>query len=485
MGNSTSATLLFGIRIALVRLRFAGLVVAIGLTVAYWDKILAGADRLFRPATAASGARAGDHYCPMHPNVVRGEPGACAICGMPLARRSGAVEPAPADALARVVLSPYRVRLAGLETVAVERRPLERTLETIGIVQFDELRLARVAARLKGRVTRLFIPFAGPRVRRGDPLLSIFSQDFFQASQEVVFAKTVGGPAFESLRERLKLLGPGDAQVARILEQGKAESQVDIVAPIDGTIVEKKVLATDFVQEGTEMFTIADTSWVWVSVRISEDEVPLVHVGDRVVLRAASLPGLELSGRVWLIDPALSLETRTLQARVEVRNDKGLLKPGMYLTAELRIPIGPNGLPAPGFKPARETSIERARTVYTCSMHPHIAERGPGVCALCGMKLVAREPSDGARGGALPLAIPVSTVIDTGGRQVVYRESAPGTFDAVAVTLGPRAGDFYPVVAGISDGERLVARGAFLIDAEARLSPAGFAAAPSADRPRR
>jgi Cu(I)/Ag(I) efflux system membrane fusion protein len=417
--------IIWAFKIALVRLRFVGLMVVVALAVGYWDTLALRVERLVQPQLAFDKAIEDDeYYCPMHRSVVSTHPDNCPICGMPLSHRKSGKPDDPADgALARVQLSPERVHLAGIKTVAVERRPIEKTIETFGTIQYDQLHLLPIASQLKGRVARLFVNTVGQPVRKGDPLVWIFSQDFYEASHEVVLAKPVGGPGFEALKQRLQLLGAPDEQVEQIVESGRAEPQVEIVAPMDGTVVEKKILATDYVMEGTPMFAIADLSNVWAVAKVFEDDVAFMRAGEAVVLHAAGYPGQVFEGRVSFVAPELEADTRTLAVRIDVPNPERLLKSGMYVTAELHISIGSKGTPEPGGH---------------ASQHP--------------------------------LVIPTATVIDTGSHHVVYKAIADGVFDAIAVQLGPRSGDYYPVIDGLSVGDRLVAHGAFLIDAEARLN---------------
>jgi len=422
------------LRVALVSLRFVGLMAVVALAVGYWDTLALRVERLLQPQLAFDKAETdGEYYCPMHRSVVAAHPGKCPICGMPLSRRKGGKPDEPADgALARVKLSPERVRLARITTATVERRPIEKTIETVGSIEYDQLHLVPITSQLKGRVAKLFVNIVGQPVRKGDPMVWIFSQDFYEASHELVLAKPVGGPGFEALKQRIAFLGASDEQLKRIGESGRAEPQVEIVSPMDGTVVEKKILSTDYVMEGTPMFAIADLSHVWAIAKVFEDDVAFMRVGERVVLRAVGYPGRVFDGRVSLVAPELEAGTRTLAVTIDVPNPDGLLKSGMYVTAELHIAIGPNGMP-----------LEHTSTEF---MVGHASQ--------------------------YPLVIPTSAVIDTGGHRVVYKEIADGVFDALAVQLGPRSGDYYPVVGGLAAGDRLVAQGSFLIDAETRLNSA-------------
>jgi RND family efflux transporter MFP subunit len=560
----------WGLRIALVRLRFVGLMVAAALAVAYFDEIELRLERLFRPAKSphvAAPKSEIEYFCPMHTFIVRAEPGNCPICGMPLVeRKKGEKRPFPEGVFARVALTPYRVRLAGIETVAVERRPLEKTIETVGIIEIDERRLARLSARIAGRVERLHVDFTGRKVAKGDPVYDLYSPELFNTQREYILeleaierarAANPSAPTstatLAAARERLLLWGITKEQIAELERRRLLSPVLTIFSPIAGTVVEKNVHEGHYLAEGEDPYTVADLSLVWVVAKVYEDETSLVRLGQAVEIRSVAYPGRMFEGRVSFIAPIFEKDTRTLSVRVDVPNPQELLKPGMYVRAVLRAPIGPDGRPgapdtevvyrcceacpevevaAPGPCPKCGmplTPIEKPREAgaphaqkgdyvcacamhpekivrskdpgncpicgaemkkeaspsagpergahagrameYFCPMHPQIVRDAPGECPICGgMALLPRE-KELAADRASPLAVPISAVIDTGSRKLVYKETSEGIFDAVEVVLGPRAGEFYPVISGLAAGERVVARGAFLIDAEARLDP--------------
>jgi multidrug efflux pump subunit AcrA (membrane-fusion protein) len=622
--SGLGAKALWALRVLFVRLRFIGLMVVVALLVASWDTLLVRLQRLTRPEVAPDTVGAAEHeyYCPMHPNVIRGEPASCPICGMPLSKRKkGAPEALPPGVLARVQLAPNRVRLANVATTPIARRPLQRVIDTVGTVDTDERRLARISARVQGRVDELFVDFTGLEVQAGAPLAKVYSQDLFTSSRELLLAHKQGGPMLAAARQRLVLWGLSDAQIDAMLAAGEPTVHVTVPSPISGTVMSKSVVAGDYVDEGAPMYTVADLSVLWMIARVFEDEANLVHVGQHVEIRASAHPERVFEGFVSFIDPQVDPRTRTVGVRVDVPNTARLLRPGMFVRASLRAPIGPSGkveaavrpvvyrccsacpeieeaapgdcpkcgmalTPVelePGQAPAGEyvcrcpmhpDRVFRATgpgacglcgaqlvpeagqaaappapaageagtiTLYECPGHPDMTLDHPGICTKCGtMELIPREaPADEARriladaaaargeappdasaaaaptasgpktrkiyecpmhpeatrdepgqcepcGGmeliprevpvdddaSHPLAVPTDAVIDTGTRQVVYRQAEEGVYDAVEVTLGPRAGDFYPVIAGLRAGDLVVTRGAFLVDAEARLSPA-------------
>lgn len=406
----TSATLtraLWAARVALVRLRFIGLTAGAALAIACADDIWALARSLVHRAPPAESPRTpAEYFCPMHPGVVRGEAGNCPMCGMPLSQRA----PAPGLATAHVELSPARVRLAGVATAPVARRPLHKSVEAAATVEYDERRLIRVSTRFKGRVDRLFVDAIGARVQKGEPLAALYVPELVGPAREIIKAQKAKSEQFAVVQQQLKLWGLTQRQIDRIVASGDA-THVDFDSPISGTVVAKNIVLGDAVMDGAPLFTVADLSHVWVVARVYEDEVGMIAPGQAVELTAAAWPGKIFAGRVALIEPTVDRETRTVGARVELPNPQALLKPGMFLRARFEVSLGE----------------------------------------------------------ALPLAVPASSVIDSGPRRLVWREEGDGDFAPVEVLLGPRAGDAYPVMKGLAEGDRVVAQGAFLVDAESRL----------------
>jgi Cu(I)/Ag(I) efflux system membrane fusion protein len=299
-----------------------------------------------------------------------------------------------------------------------------------------------------------------------------------------------------------------------ILESGGAETHVTVRSPLSGTELEKRIVQGQYVMEGDDLYRIADLAAVWVRARVFAGDLDAVAAGREVLARVEGLPGESFPGTVSFVDPVVDPATRTVGVRMDVANPAGRLRPGMYATATIRIPVADlepfrsraaaEPAPAPAPAPAGpywtctlhpgvvateagrcpECSMDLVkgdlgpgqRVAWWCPHHPEVtADSAGGSCARCGgMQLVARVVTETPAGSVL--AVPELAVVDTGSRKVVYRESSPGVFDAVEVVLGARAGGWYPVLSGVAPGERVVAAGAFLVDAETRLNPAAAAA---------
>ncbi len=552
--------------------RFVLILAAAILFVAYRDTIFAYWERWRRPdaaETPAAGAKPAaerklEYFCPMHPNVVRDEPGKCPICGMDLSERAKkAAAKLPEGVIQRVELSPYRVKLAGVATVPVSFRFLTKELTTVGAIDYDERRLAHITARTEGRIDELRVDFTGVKVEKSQPLARLYSQPLYSTFdayllnlERVRRGDREAQARLDSDRVRLRLWGVTDEQIARIEQAAKPDTHIDILSPIAGTVIKKNVLAGQYVKEGDELYTVADLDTVWVLADVFESEIAWVKVGQLAEITTPTYAGEIFAGKIEFVDPWVSRETRTVKVRIDVANAGGRLKPGMYVNVRVSVPLteveslaarlekkvvyacpmhpsktstepyvcdacgcsaveattadaaapsprpsppgrggdywcpmhpevtsdDPNAIctkcgtmkllkresasavPSPEPSPPGEGGAEEAR--YVCGMHPEIGGGEPGDCARCGMGLERKTVH-------LVLAVPESAVIETGRRRLVYVEGAgaPGVFDAREVELGPEAQGFYPGIRGLAEGEHVVARGAFLIDAEARLSP--------------
>jgi Cu(I)/Ag(I) efflux system membrane fusion protein len=368
-------------------------------------------------------------YDPMAPGSKFDKPGKSPFMDMQLlpkyadeAPSSGAGGQAGAPS---VSLSAEAIRATGVATVPVTRQDLKHEIRAVGTVEADETRLERVAARVAGRVERLHASFTGQAVRRGAPLYTLYSPDLVSTQREYLLAleqqrrlsASGSAEAGESARElvraardRLKLWGIGDGQIRDLERTGSPRLALTFVSPISGTVLQKSVIEGQYVQEGTEMYLLADLSSVWLVAQVYEFELGRLRTGQPAVVTASAYPGREFEGRIAFIEPVLDRETRTVRVRIVLANRQGDLKPGMFADARLQLPLENR------------------------------------------------------------LSVPRSAVIDTGTRRVVYVEITPGTFQPREVTLGATSGDRVAVLGGVNEGEKVVATANFFIDSQAQLA---------------
>lgn len=378
------------------------------------------------------------YHCPMHPSVVQDHPGQCPICGMtlvPSAPAGSAAPPAASSAtppgLVPVELTPERIQLVGMKTATVQRRPLNGTLRTVGVVEANERGLAQVSLRFSGWVQKLFIATMGERVRRGQVLATIYSPDVLRAEQELLVASgwTAATPEHPAAshdaplagletdaRRRLELLGIDPQEIDQILLSRKPAEAIAIRSPVDGFVIAKDAVAGLAVQPGSVLFQVADLSTVWITAQVYEQDLSRVHVGAVARFEPSAYPGEVHAGKVQFVYPTLQPASQALMIRIELRNrfDRAgpRLRPGMSGTVRLDV---------------SETT---------------------------------------------GLVVPADAVVDTGDRHYVFVAMAKGRFEPRSVQLGRRMDDQIELLSGVAAGDQVVTTGNFLIDSESRLRAA-------------
>lgn len=415
--------------------------------------------------------------CPMHPQIKLPDFGDCPICGMDLVPLGDAGEQDPR----RLAMSPAAVELAQIRTVPVERRSLTRPVILAGRVDFDETRMHTIAARVPGRLDRLYVDYTGVQVRKGDHLVWLYSPELLSAQEELLAAidrlqKTSAGDsaflaesnqrAIQAAREKLLLWGLSEAQVLDIEERGTAEDHLTLLAPVTGVVIERKLDPGAYVQEGTPIYRLAELDHLWLQLDAFEQDLSWLRFGQPVDVEVEAYPGEPFAGKISFLAPIIDSHTRTTRVRVSLDNPDGRLKPGMFARAVVQAQVGARGL-------AADRSLAGK---WISPMHPEIVKDAPGSCDVCGMELVSAESlglvAEPGHTEELPLVIPRGAALITGKRAVVYvavSGTERPTFEGREVVLGPRAGEHYVVLEGLQEGERVVAQGAFRIDSAMQI----------------
>ncbi|MBI3891857.1 MAG: efflux RND transporter periplasmic adaptor subunit [Candidatus Wallbacteria bacterium] len=475
------------IQVVEIRLRFIVILIGTGLAIGYWDTLQNYWDKWTRPKTAGMTQVQSDaeFYCPMHPWVARpnrdpdGSVPKCPICGMSMSTRKKGVKPElPANVTGRVQFSPDRIRLAGLSTQPVEYRTLLKKIVTVGSVRYDESRLSRIVSRVGGYVEKLLVNKTFERVELGQPMAEVYSPELVSTIRELLVARKsgqqwdLGGLA----RRKLELFGVASAEIEEILRAGDPGHRLLIRSPQHGYVIQKEIVRGARVEVGQTLFEVADLSQVWIEADVYEKDIAFLRSGQTIEATIEALPGMTFHGRVTLVHPMMDAETRTNAVRFSVENDGLWLRPGMYATVRISVPFSDASALGGAAPSPLSTSVASATGEhYACPMHPEVTSDKPGVsCPKCGMKLEAQVVTTGTAGQVL--AVPELAVIDTGTKSIVYVERDAGVYEGTLVELGPRVDEFYPVLKGLKAGDRIVARGAFLVDAETRLNPAAGAA---------
>ena len=334
--------------------------------------------------------------------------------------------------------------------------------------------------------------YTGIPVREGDHLVYMYSPEVLAAQEELIQAlralkslersdieiiRETAQATVEAARGKLRLWGLLPEQIKEIEERGKTTDHITIYAPISGIVIHKDAVEGMYVQTGTRIYTIADFSQVWVWLDAYESDLTWLRFGQEAELTSEAYPGEVFKGRISFIDPVLNEKTRTVKLRVNVANLDAKLKPGMFVRAVVHSKV------AQGGKVMAPDLVGK----WISPMHPEIIKDAPGKCDICGMDLVRAAElgyvSADAAKAEMPLVIPVSAALLTGKRAVCYvqlPDTEKPTYQGREVVLGPRAGDYYIVRSGLSEGELVVTQGNFKIDSALQIqakpsmmSPAG------------
>jgi RND family efflux transporter MFP subunit len=403
--------------------------------------------------------------CTMHPSVHSKDPGKCPICSMdlvPVIKRSatpasssgnaphhdhaamlagkptgggemqgmpgmpgikGGAESRPPQT-SEFVVPVERQQQIGVTYAKVERKPLEHTIRSVGLIVPDRSRNWQFVSRVDGYIQKLNVTSPGQVVDKDAPLLSIYSPDLLTSEREFVEllrmrdeakskdARETPQRLIESARRRLQLWNVTEQQIAELEKTRKASDMLMLLSPFRGVVQSVPVEQGKSVKVGDMLVEVADLSLVWMWAEFYENELSMLQVGQKLAITAKSYPGQNFDGTIAVIDPFINETKRTAKVRIDIPNADFKLRPGMYVNAELGMDMGE------------------------------------------------------------ALTIPVSAIMPTGERNVVFIDNGQGKLEPRIVQLGAKYGDIYEVQSGLQEGERVVASANFLIDAESKVQGA-------------
>jgi len=412
--------------------------------------------------------------CSMHPQIRQAKPGLCPICNMDLIPL---VAGDSDGGLREISVSAQAAALLDLRVSPVVQAPAEVQVMMFGKIDYDERNKVTTTARMSGRLDRLYADFTGTTVSKGDAIAEIYSPELIVAQHTLIRArldwlnsKSTSERSsmlkmLESAREKMRLLNLSEEQVATIEKQKKPSNHITLLAPQSGIIVDLNVKEGQYVKIGDPLFGIADLKSVWLKMEAFESDLPWLRYAQDVSFSVEAVPEKIFHGPIAFIDPQLDPIRRIIKVRVNVKNEKLELKPGMFANATVHAKIALNG---------KVLSADLAGK-WISPMHPEIVKDGPGECDICGMPLVKAEDFGFvAPDGPVvnPLLIPVSAALRTGSRAVVYVR-IPGKTDPVfegrEIVLGQRAGEYFIVRNGVDKGELVVTKGAYKLDSELQI----------------
>ncbi len=349
------------------------------------------------------------YYDPMIPDQHSATPGRSSM-GMEMIPRYAEDGPSGGESTG-VRVDPAAAQNLGVRLTTVRRGDLASAVDAVGVIDFDQRDVAVIQARAAGFVQRVYARAPGDVVPAGAPIADLLIPAWGGAQAEFLAVKRVGDPALSAAaRQRLRLLGMPAALIAQVERSGRPHDTVTIATPVGGAIQTLDVRAGMTVAAGATLAQVSGLSTVWLDAAVPQAQAGLVRVGAPARVDLAAFPGEVFHGRVAAILPTAQADTRTLTARVELPNRGGRLRPGMFATAHL----GGQAQPA---------------------------------------LLVASE-----------------AVIRTGARDLVMVARPGGRYQPVEVEVGRQSGDETQILAGLAEGQKVVASGQFLLDSEASLT---------------
>src|SRR5213596_1632045 len=403
-----------------------------------------------------------DYYtCTMHPSVHSKDPGKCPICSMDLVpvmkKEGGQATPQPQgeeikggekkapsgemqgmpgmpgmkegemkgdEKPSEFVVPVERQQQIGVRYAKVERKPLAHTIRAVGLIVPDKTRNWQFVSRVDGYVQKLDVTGPGELVKKDAPLLAIYSPDLLTSEREFVEllrmrdqakskdARETPQRLIESARRRLQLWNVTEQQIADLEKTRKASDTLTLLSPFRGVVQSVPLDQGKNVKVGDMLVEVADLSVVWVWAEFYENELSMLQAGQEFAITTASYPGEKFEGTISVINPFLDEAKRTAKVRIDIANADFKLRPGMYVNADLEMDMGE------------------------------------------------------------ALTVPVSAVMPTGTRSVVFVDKGEGKLEPRIVELGSKYGDIYEVKSGLQGDERVVASANFLIDAESKVQGA-------------
>ena len=272
----------------------------------------------------------------MHPQVHMDRPGACPICGMDLIKKVVDEKPEAVnekDMANMISLSPKKQVLANVSTIILKKENLQDQVTAYSYLDFVENNRKTISARFNGRIEKLFVDKTGDYIKKGQPLFEIYSPDLVQAQNEYLIAlnnSSTTNSLLKASKKKLEIFGLTQDQIQTLEKSKEINLTLTYFSPFSGTVIEKKVQEGVYVNEGTEIYDIAELSTLWNIAEVYENNLASVKVGSPVKLHLRAYPGEEFKGRVTFIYPVVNSQTRTVKVRSEFSNYGGKLKPQMY-----------------------------------------------------------------------------------------------------------------------------------------------------------
>ena len=380
----------------------------------------------------------GQFYCPMGAEHVQDQPGKCPKCGMNLVEKkespagheghtASTTAAAAVPGRISISLSADKRQMIGLTLSKVEKRELTNTVRTTAVVMHDESRYARIAPRFGGWVRKLHVNFTGAPVEEGQALFTVYSPELFSTENEYLLAwralqqlqaeapvqqRSMATNLLGSARRRLELWEIGDEEIRALEQRGTPTDELPFRSPMEGHVVAKTAVEGKSFMAGESLFDVADLSHLWLDAWVFESDLPLMKLGLQATVTFPYLGNKTFTAPITFLYPHIDPQTRRGRVRLELDNPEHVLRPDMWASVTIQIPLGEK------------------------------------------------------------LLIPASAVIDTGQRFIGFVDGEDEHLQPRELKVGIKTDDYYEVLDGVKAGERVVTRALFLVDSESQLKAA-------------
>jgi len=402
--------------------------------------------------TKAADSNVAYYTCTMHPFVRSQDPkGKCPVCGMDLVpvlkstastttdsgtNAAPVVATSTVDQSGMVNIAPERMQEIGVTTEVVTKRALTRSLRAPARAEIDESALRDINVKAgAGYITKLYASYEGMSFKKGQPLMTVLCEGWLQTQIDYIKAyrgwkasprlepnnSVALGNQLELMRARIRVWDLSDEQIDDLQKFALSTNEIDlrtghglsgsfdVLAPFDGYVHMKKAVEGMRFDAGQSLLELADHSHVWVVAQFPEDQAMYVNVGQKMTVTFPSMPQHKVQGEISFIDPHVDDEQRRIMARIVISDEGHMFHPGLFAQVSGEIPTGES------------------------------------------------------------LTISTGAVVPTGSKFIVFVDHGGGKLEPREVEIGSHSGDYYEVVSGLNEGDRVVSGANFLIDAESRI----------------
>jgi RND family efflux transporter MFP subunit len=365
---------------------------------------------------------------PMHPAYKSDKPGKAPDCGMDLVpvyekaapvKQSGQAAPPGA-----IQISPGKQQMIGVKFGAAEYTSTTESLRASGKIAIDETRVVRVHPKIEGWIEKVHVDFTGAEVRKGDPLITVYSPEMLASEKEYLLALKArdvmqdGDAIVAASRKRLELWDLSMVEIQALETSRKPEQSITLHSPASGFIMARNSFPNQRITPETELYAIADLRRVWVMADLFEADIGKIRMGQVGIVKLPYQGGASFVAHVDYLQPQVDPQTRTVKVRLDAANPGMKLRPDMFVDIEF------------------------------------------------------------ALGGARQLTVPADAVLNSGSKQTVFVDRGNGYLEPRAVQTGDQIGDRIAITSGLREGERIVTSANFLIDSESQLKAAAGGMAP-------